>query len=46
MNPTAPRTSDPLVLEVARALARAHVRRDIAEAQKELPRANTDLRPI
>lgn len=50
MKPARHPPSDPLVLDVARALARAHARRDIAAARacapKEPNRANADLRPV
>lgn len=37
---------DPDIIELAKALARAAVARDMAAAKKNRPHANADLRPI
>lgn len=37
---------DPNIIELAKALARAAVARDLAAARKNQPHANADLRPI
>jgi len=39
-------TIDPDIIELAKALARAAVARDMAAAKKNRPHANADLRPI